>query len=110
MAIINITAQSNAVPGRIFEASYSSGSTQDWVILDSLLQGQQATVALLISSGQGYIEYCVESPSTIMGGAETGIQWSNGSVTTTSVSYFPSSTTAIRAVRSSGTIKLVISI
>lgn len=110
MAIINLSEQTNAVPGRIFEATYSTGTTQDWVILDSLDPGQQATVALIISSGQGYIDYCIESPETIRAGNATGIQWSKGVVTATGVAYFPSSTTAIRAVRSSGTIKLVISI
>lgn len=110
MAIKYLSDQSNNVPGRKMQVDYTSGSAQDWIILDSMQVGDTVTVGLILGEGaEGYVDFTVDSVESVISDDADGIQWTNGAVTASAMTFFPSSTTAVRVVRTSGDIRLLIS-
>lgn len=99
--------------GRHYEETYSAGTTQAWIRIDTvdtptLVATDTVTVGLVISSGSGSIEYTAESTASVIAGTASGKAWPKGTISATDYAYFPSTVTAVRAVRASGSIKLVV--
>lgn len=108
MAFINLSDQANELPGRRYQKTYSDGNAGDWVILDSAEPGESISIGLVIATGQGHIEFTADSVESVMAGTASGIDWDDGTVTASTMSYLPSGVTAVRPYRDSGTIRFVI--
>ncbi len=105
MTTINLSASQNEEPGRRIQQTISDATATDWIVLDSVNPGETITVALVITTGEGTIQYTAEDVASLVNGAADGVEWSKGSVTTTTYGYFPSGITGVKFVRTSGTIK-----
>lgn len=110
MTITYLSSQTNNVPGRKMQVNYTGGTTQDWIVLDSMQPGDTVTVSMILGAGaQAYLDYTNDSVEAVLDDSATGRQWSKGVITADADTFFPSSTTAIRVVRTSGDIRLLIS-
>jgi hypothetical protein len=104
-----LSDQSNNVPGRKYQADYTSGTTQEWIMIDDSERGEAISVGLDVSTGTGSIEYTMDSEESVIADAATGIPWPAGTITVPTMDYFPSAVTAVRAVRATNTVRLIIS-
>ena len=109
MAHINLSDQSNELPGRRFQKTYTGGTAGEWVILDSAEPGDTVSVGLVMATGVGYIQFTADSVASVIDGTAIPVTWGSGSVSVPTIDFFPSSVTAVRAYYTSGTIRLVIS-
>ncbi len=101
----------NEKPYRRIQRNLSTGTTDEWIILDGNDAGYDISVGIVIkTTGAGSVEYTFEDIESIEAETAQGITWVAGTVSATKQSCFPSGVTGLRFVRDSGTIKGVISI
>lgn len=103
----NPGASNTARPGdstfQFYEASYTTGTTQEWIYLPDAIF--PIGVTLSISSGIASLDVTDSPPDVIEAGNASTTTWPVGSVTT-SISTTLTGYTAFRVNRSSGTIKI----
>ncbi len=106
MATIWLSSYTNEEPGRRVQRTLSSGTTDDWIILNTTEKDSTITVEIVIAaSGSGSLEFTIEDYASIDAGTAVGVVWDFGTVGTTTVGYFPAGVTGVRFVRATGEIK-----
>ncbi|MCP3924472.1 MAG: hypothetical protein GY714_18015 [Desulfobacterales bacterium] len=105
MAYINLSDQSNELPGRRYQETLSAGTNGTWLILDTMGKDDTLTVSLSITSGTGSIEFTNEDIDSVKNDTATGKTWPDGTVNETKYRCAASTITAVRPVRATGTIK-----
>lgn len=103
------TIKGDAAGRHAYQTISTSGNT-DTVIMDTVQPGESFNVAIMVpSSGTGKVQFTFDDIASIRGETANWEDWSAGSVTATTSSYFPAAVMAVRGVVSAGTIKFVVS-
>ncbi len=111
MSILLLSDLQNEKPYRRIQITLDTPTTGDWIVLDSLEPGFEATIGLLMKpTGEGYWNFTNEDIESIQDGTVNANQWTQGSVTVDTFACYPSGITAVQPVNVSGTTKFTVSV